>query len=253
MAVHCAHQLDADFPGGQLYANMRGFDPSGASVQPPGALRSFLTALGVPEKNQPQDIDAQVALYRSAIAGRRIMVVIDNVRDSQHARPLLPGTPGSAAIVTSRDALTGLIVQQGALPIALDLLSRVEAQIMLEQRIGAERVAVEPAAVDEIIDFCAGVPLALAIFSARACHTYTVHARPTGRRARRGQPPAGLLRPHGQQQRSAHGLFMVVRTAGQLAGQIVPAPGDPRRPDARRGGRRQPHGHRHQTGRGTAR
>ncbi|GAA5199740.1 BTAD domain-containing putative transcriptional regulator [Rugosimonospora acidiphila] len=168
LAVHCGHLLDADFPGGQLYVNMRGFDPSGACVKPQDALRSFLTALGVSERDQPQDLDAQVALYRSMIAGRQIIVVIDNVRDSQHARPLLPGTPGCAAIVTSRDALTGLIVAEGALPVVLNLLSRAEAEVMLEQRLGARRVATEPGAVDEIIAYCVGVPLALAIFSARA-------------------------------------------------------------------------------------
>ncbi|MDG4795743.1 BTAD domain-containing putative transcriptional regulator [Micromonospora sp. WMMD1082] len=168
LAVRCAHRLAADFPDGQLYVNMRAFDPSGIALRPQDAIRSFLDALGIAEEKLPAGIDAQVALYRSLIAGRRMVVVIDNVRDAQSARPLLPGAPGSAAIVTSRDALTGLVVQEGALPVPLDLLSGAEAEAVLAHRLGPARLAAEPEAVREAVRFCGGIPLALAIFAARA-------------------------------------------------------------------------------------
>ncbi|RIV33206.1 AfsR/SARP family transcriptional regulator [Micromonospora radicis] len=168
LAVHCAHRLAAVFPDGQLYVNMRAFDPSGVALKPQDAIRSFLNALGLAEEQLPASFEAQVALYRSLIAGRRMIVVVDNARDAQSARPLLPGAPGSAAIVTSRDPLVGLVVQEGVLPIVLGLLADEEAEAVLDHRLGPGRLAAEPDAVREVISFCAGIPLALAIFAARA-------------------------------------------------------------------------------------
>ncbi|MEU4690457.1 BTAD domain-containing putative transcriptional regulator [Actinoplanes sp. NPDC023714] len=168
LAVHSAHRLAGDFPDGQLYTNLRGFDPSSSPVSAHEVLRGFLGALGVPEAGIPASFDDQVALYRSVLAGRRVLVVLDNVRDADHARPLLPGPPGSAAIVTSRNPLTGLVVREGALPVTLDLLSPAESRTLLARRLGRERTSQASAEVTRILDACGGLPLALALFAARA-------------------------------------------------------------------------------------
>jgi DNA-binding SARP family transcriptional activator len=168
LAVHSAHELAAEFPDGQLYANLRGFDPSVKRLPAQEVLRGFLGALGVSDTDIPPAFDDQVGLYRSMLAGRRVLVVLDNVRDADHARPLLPGTPGSAAIVTSRDPLTGLVVREDALPVALDLLSPEEARALLARRLGRERTSQAYTEVTRVLDACGGLPLALALFSARA-------------------------------------------------------------------------------------
>lgn len=168
LAVHWAHRAIARFPDGQLYVNLHGFDPAAAPTPPARALHGFLEALGVPAARLPSEPDSLVSLYRTMVAGRRMLVVLDNARDAEQARPLLPGSPGCLAIVTSRDQLVPLIVTQSAQPVNLDLLSSGEARDLLVRRLGAHRVAAEPAAADEIVDRCAGLPLALAIVAARA-------------------------------------------------------------------------------------
>ncbi|WP_199736538.1 BTAD domain-containing putative transcriptional regulator [Micromonospora sp. HM5-17] len=170
LAVHWAHRVAARFPDGQLYVNLRGFDPGGAVMSPYDALRGFLDALGVAPQQIPTTPDAQAALYRSLLAGRRVLVVLDNARDAEQARPLLPGTPGCMAVVTSRNQLAGLVAAEGAHPVTVELPSTAEARRMLVGRLGERRAAAEPAAVDEIIAGCARLPLALAIVAARtAC------------------------------------------------------------------------------------
>ncbi|WP_328678464.1 tetratricopeptide repeat protein [Streptomyces sp. NBC_00322] len=168
LAVHWAHRVADRFPDGRLYVNLRGFDPSGVAVTPDQAVRGFLDALGVPGERVPADLEARVGLYRSLLAGRRILVVLDNAGDAEQVRPLLPGTAGCLAVVTSRNRLAGLVAAEGAHPIALDLLSPAEARGLLAHRLGAHRVAAEPDAVEEIITRCARLPLALAIAAARA-------------------------------------------------------------------------------------
>lgn len=167
LAVHWAHRVAGRFPDGQLYVNLRGFDPGGTPVMPEVAVRGFLDALGVPPQRIPAGLDAQAALYRSRLAGKRVLVVLDNVRDAEQVRPLLPGTPGCLALVTSRDQLTGLVAG-GARPLPLDLLSTVEARELLAARLGARRVAAEPEAVAEVVEACARLPLALVIAAARS-------------------------------------------------------------------------------------
>jgi len=167
LAVYWAHRVARRFPDGQLYVDLRGFSPSGQAVTPAEAVRRFLDAIEVPPQRIPVDLDAQAALYRSQLAGRRMLVVLDNARDSAQVRPLLPAAAGCLVLVTSRNQLTGLVAG-GAHPINLDLLSVDEAQELLAHRLGSDRVAAEPEAVVEIITRCARLPLALALVAARA-------------------------------------------------------------------------------------
>ncbi|HCT80473.1 MAG TPA: hypothetical protein DGT23_28700 [Micromonosporaceae bacterium] len=168
LAVHWAHRVASRFPDGQLYVDLRGFHPDGTPTEPSSAVRSFLSALNVAPQRVPADLDAQAALYRSRLAGQRMLVVLDNASDAEQVRPLLPGSSGCLVVVTSRNQLTGLCASEGAHSLTLGLLSTVESQKLLAARLGADRVNSDPAAVDEIIDLCARLPLALAIAAARA-------------------------------------------------------------------------------------
>nr|BFE61495.1 BTAD domain-containing putative transcriptional regulator [Dactylosporangium thailandense] len=167
LAVHWAHRVRDAFPGGQLYVNLRGFDPGGDPVTPAAAVRDFLDALDVPASRRPASLEAQIGLYRSLLAGRRVLVVLDNARDAGQVRPLLPGAPGCQAVVTSRDELVGLVAE-GARPVPVDLLPTEEAHAVLRERLGAARVEAEPGAAAEIAELCARLPLALAVVAARA-------------------------------------------------------------------------------------
>jgi DNA-binding SARP family transcriptional activator/tetratricopeptide (TPR) repeat protein len=168
LAVHWAYRSMARFPDGQLYVNLRGFAPDEPALTPADAIRGFLDALGVAPRARHSDLEAQVALYRSSLAGQRMLVLLDNARDVQQVRPLLPGAPGCVVLVTSRNLLPGLHALEGAHLLELDLLRPAEARDMLSRRLGEARVAAEPEAVDRIITTCARLPLALAIAGARA-------------------------------------------------------------------------------------
>lgn len=168
LAVHWAHRVRDRFPDGCLYVDLRGFGPHGAAVTPGAAVRGFLAALGVPPGRFPPTVDAQIALYRSMLAGRRVLLVLDNARDAEQVRPLLPGSPGCVVVVTSRSRLPGLVAGEGARPLPLDLPSVAEAREMLARRLGAARVDAEPEATEKIIDGCGRLPLALAVAAARA-------------------------------------------------------------------------------------
>jgi transcriptional regulator with XRE-family HTH domain len=167
LAVHWAHRAAHLFPDGQLYVNLRGFD-SGEPVNPATAVRGFLDALGVPAWRIPAEADAQAALYRTLLAGRRMLLVLDNARDSTQVAPLLPGSPGCLVVVTSRNQLNGLIVAQAAHRLTLDLLSDRSAHDLLARRLGADRVDAEPESVRRIVTRCARLPLALALAAAHA-------------------------------------------------------------------------------------
>jgi DNA-binding SARP family transcriptional activator/tetratricopeptide (TPR) repeat protein len=168
LAVHWAHQVAERFPGGQFYVNLHGFDPGGSPTPPAEAIRGFLTALGVPPARIPVGLEAQTALYRSLLAGRRVLLVLDNARDVGQVRPLLPGGAGCMVVVTSRTQLLGLVAADGAHPLTLDLFTLAEARELLIHRLGAGRVGCERGAADELIELCARLPLALNIVAARA-------------------------------------------------------------------------------------
>ncbi|MBM2614792.1 tetratricopeptide repeat protein [Actinoplanes sp. LDG1-06] len=167
LAVHWAHRVAGRFPDGQLYVNLRGFDPTGAAVTPAEAVRSFLDALGVSPQRVPPGLPEQINLYRSLMTSRRMLVLLDNARDAEQVRPLLPGSSGCRTVLTSRNRLAGLIAIEGAHPLGLDVLPVAEARELLARRLGAARLTpVE--AVDRILARTARLPLALAIVAARA-------------------------------------------------------------------------------------
>ena len=166
LAISWAHRVSSRFPDGQLYANLGGF-ANEAVVDAGAVLQGFLEAFGLPPEWIPAGLDARAALFRSVLAGKRVLVVLDNARDAHHVRPLLPGTPGSMLVVTSRTSLAGLAATEGAHHVRLDVLSRGEARELLAGRLGWDRVGAAPAEIDEIIARCARLPLALAIASAR--------------------------------------------------------------------------------------
>ncbi|GII79053.1 hypothetical protein Sru01_40350 [Sphaerisporangium rufum] len=167
LAVHWAHRVRDRFPDGQLYLNLRGYS-AGRAMEPADAIACFLDALDVPSSRLPPTLEAQVGLFRSLVADRRMLVVLDNAKDAEQVRPLLPGSPGCLVLVTSRDRLPGLVAVEGARPLGLDRLSAAEGRELLAGRLGSDRVAAEPEAVGEIIGRCARLPLALAIVCARA-------------------------------------------------------------------------------------
>lgn len=177
LAVQWAHRVAERFADGQLYVNLRGFDPSGAVMAPGEAVRAFLDALGIDPQRIPASVDAQAGLFRSALADKRMLILLDNARDADQIRPLLPGSPGCLVLVTSRDRLAGLVATHGAYPLALDLLSTGEAHRLLVDRLGADRLRAEPEVADEIITRCAGLPIALTIVAARvACTGFPLKA-----------------------------------------------------------------------------
>jgi hypothetical protein len=168
LAVCWAHRVAEQFPDGQLYVNLRGFDPSSRPTTPGEAIRGFLHGFGVPPERIPASTEAQAALYRTLTAGKRLLVVLDNARDADQVWPLLPGSPGCLVLVTSRARLLGLVAAYGTHLLALDLPSRSEARGLLAGRLGLAAMAAEPQAADELIRLCARLPLALGLAAARA-------------------------------------------------------------------------------------
>ncbi|MGP3953424.1 BTAD domain-containing putative transcriptional regulator [Streptomyces sp. 7N604] len=168
LALRWAHQHLDRFGDGQLYINLRGFDPSGEPLAPSVVIRGFLDALGVASEAVPADPDAQAALYRSLMAGKRMLVMLDNASDATQVAPLLPGSPSCTVLVTSRHQLVGLTTTHGTQPLALDTLPEAEARQLLARHLGTDRLAAEPDAVAALLRHCAGLPMALSIVAARA-------------------------------------------------------------------------------------
>ncbi len=161
LAVQWARQAAERFPDGQLYVNLRGYDPD-QPVAAADALASLLGSLGVPGDQIPDGAEDRARLYRSRLAGRRMLVLLDNARDADQVRPLLPGDPGCVVVVTSRDALAGLVAADGARRLDLDLLPQEDAVTLLRSLIGC-RVDDDPAAAAELARLCGGLPLALRV------------------------------------------------------------------------------------------
>jgi tetratricopeptide (TPR) repeat protein len=161
LAIHWAHQVTGRFPDGQLYVNLRGYD-SDQPMQAADALAAFLRALGVPGQDIPPGEDERAGRYRSLLRGKRMLVVLDNAGSADQVRPLLPATPACTVVVTSRDALTGLVARDGATRLDLDLLPPEDAVGLLKVLIGA-RVDLEPDAAAELADQCCRLPLALRV------------------------------------------------------------------------------------------
>jgi tetratricopeptide (TPR) repeat protein/transcriptional regulator with XRE-family HTH domain len=168
LALHWAHRASDRFPDGQLHVNLQGFGPAETPVAAAEVLRDVLTAFGVPAEQVPSGSSALEALYRSVLAGKRVLIVADNARDADQVRPLLPGGPGCLVLVTSRTQLTGLIAGQAAHPVTLDVLTDAEAGDLLAGRLGPEHAAADLAGVARLASLCARLPLALAVVAARA-------------------------------------------------------------------------------------
>lgn len=166
LAVHWAHEIADKFPDGQLYLNLRGFDPGGRVMSSDDALSTLLASLG--EQNLPEhSLEARAARYRTVLSGRRMLILLDNARDAEQVRPLLPATRGSLVIVTSRNRMASLVAREGARYIQLDRLNDAESFEFLTNRLDRARAA-EVDSVHDIVAACAGLPLALAIVAARA-------------------------------------------------------------------------------------
>jgi DNA-binding SARP family transcriptional activator/tetratricopeptide (TPR) repeat protein len=161
LVVHWAHRVRDAFPDGQLYVNLHGYDRE-QPLSAAAALAGFLRALGVAGDDIPLEVEERAAAYRSLLAGRRMLIVLDNAATVEQVRLLLPGSPHSVVVVTSRDSLIGLIALHGAHRLDLDLLPRSDAVTLLGALIGG-RVAAEPGAAAALADQCARLPLALRV------------------------------------------------------------------------------------------
>ncbi|MFG2041397.1 BTAD domain-containing putative transcriptional regulator [Dactylosporangium sp. NPDC048998] len=168
LALHWAHRNVDRFPAGQLYVDLRGFDPAGDPVPASVALQGFLEALGVAPAEIPADLPGRTALYRSLVAARRMLILLDNARSTAQVEPLLPGSPSCMVLITGRRQLAGLVTAFGAQPLALDALLSSEGRELLVRHLGRRRAAREPEATAALVAHCAGLPLATSIVAARA-------------------------------------------------------------------------------------
>jgi DNA-binding SARP family transcriptional activator/tetratricopeptide (TPR) repeat protein len=163
LALHWAHQVAQSFRDGQLYIDLRAFSPSRGVVRPADAIQGFLDALGVPKDRRPAGIEAQAALYRTVLASRRMLVVIDNAADEDQVRPLLPGSDRCLVLVTSRKRLAGLAALEGAQLLTLNVMSQPEAVELLASRLGAELTGGALETANQLVTLCGRLPLALSI------------------------------------------------------------------------------------------
>ena len=170
LALQWAHTYRDRFPDGQLFVDLLGFSPANAPMEPPVVIRGFLDGLGVTPDRIPPDPHAQAALYRSLVADKQMLIVLDNAADAGQVIPLLPGSPTCTVLVTSRRHLATLITRYGAHHLQLEILTHQEAHALLTKRLGPARIAAEPDAADELIRLCGRYPLALAIMT-RHAHT----------------------------------------------------------------------------------
>ncbi len=168
LATHWAHAECASFPDGCFYLNLRGFDPNLPALESRDAINVLLDSLGVAARDMPQTYTSQEALYRSLLASREVLMVLDNARSVEQIRPLLPTHPKSMVLITSRLELSALISHFGATLVKLQPLSVEESQELLMAHLGPDRVESDRAATEDIANSCARLPLALSIVAARA-------------------------------------------------------------------------------------
>jgi DNA-binding XRE family transcriptional regulator len=168
LAIHWAHAAKHLFPDGQMHIDLRGCDPHAGPLSPAEALRRVLKSFHVPSGQIPADLDGQVALYRTLLAGRRVLLILDNASDAEQVRLLLPSSPGCFALITSRQRLTSMVALHGARPISLGLLAEQESWKLLATLLSPDRLRAEPEAARELVARCGGLPLALSIMAARA-------------------------------------------------------------------------------------
>ncbi|MFC0546209.1 ATP-binding protein [Kutzneria chonburiensis] len=174
LALHWAHRVRHQFPDGQLYVNLRGYDP-GPAVSADQALDRFLRALGIQQSVIPQELEDKSALYRSLLADRKVLVVLDNAATVRQVRPLLPGNAECLVIVTSRSRLSGLVARDGAHRLTVDVLPEPEAVNLLRVITGGHRPHDDPTMLRELAALCARLPLALRIAAERASSRPFMH------------------------------------------------------------------------------
>ncbi|MEU8224289.1 BTAD domain-containing putative transcriptional regulator [Kribbella sp. NPDC048915] len=167
LAIHWAREVADRFPDGVLYADLLGFSPVAEPADPHTVLSRFLVALGTQPDRLPSNADEQIALYRSLLAERAVLVVLDNARCTDQVRPLAATGPHCHTVVTSRNELAGLVATDQAEPIRLDVFDPIQAKQLLAARIGSERFASDAASVDALVERCAGLPLALSLLAAQ--------------------------------------------------------------------------------------
>jgi DNA-binding SARP family transcriptional activator/tetratricopeptide (TPR) repeat protein len=167
LAIRLANQMAASFPDGQLFLDLRGFDPRHPPLTPEDALEHLLRGLGADTEMLKADVVAQAALYRSLLAGRRVLVVLDNTVSAEQVRPLLPASKGCLALVTSRSRLSGLVARDGATRVSLDVLREAESLELLRRILGAAQVDADIGIARELTAHCGHLPLALRIAAER--------------------------------------------------------------------------------------
>ncbi|HEX4724180.1 MAG TPA: tetratricopeptide repeat protein [Pseudonocardiaceae bacterium] len=167
LALHWAHRHASLFPDGQLFVDLRGSSPGGRPMSVPTAMRCLLDALGVDHRTIPVDVAAQTGRYRSLVAGRRMLIVLDNAENTAQVTALLPGSPTCTVLITSRNRMDGLLASVGARRVTVGTLADAEARTLFERRLGRRRVTAEPAAVADLLRYCCGLPLALGIVASQ--------------------------------------------------------------------------------------
>ncbi|MFD6534394.1 tetratricopeptide repeat protein [Streptomyces sp. NPDC060184] len=192
-AVHWAHQVAERFPDGQLYVDLRGFESSHVPLKPGEVLGDFLRALGVASGDIPSGVEQRSALFRKHVASREMIVLLDNARDSDQVRPLLPASAGCLTIVTSRNQLSGLAAAEGASLVSLDVWTAAEAFAALAARVGEDRCQREPDAAAELVELCGRLPLAVAIVGAQLSAAPRMLLRFAARELRQSVPKLDAL------------------------------------------------------------
>ncbi|MFD7655075.1 BTAD domain-containing putative transcriptional regulator [Actinosynnema sp. NPDC059797] len=229
LAVHAAHKLRHFFPDGQLYVNLRGYAP-GPPLSAVDVLPRFLRAQGVPPGEVPLDQDEQEAMFRSRLTDQQVLLVLDNAANAEQIRPLLPGSPGCAVLVTSRDTLRGLAVSHAASNVRLDVLDRSETRALLAGMLGEDVVAAQSGAADELADLCAHLPLALRIAAANLLSRPEITIASYVEELRAGNRLAALA-VEGDERAAVHAAFDLSYTAlkpelASLFRLLSLAPGD---------------------------